>query len=405
MIPGGQPARMENEVECGDAAALPGEVLRLLGELVAFPTVSSESNLEISVHIAEYLERHGARVMLQADETGTKANVFASFGPEAPGGLAFSGHTDVVPVEGQDWQHPPFALTEVGDRLYGRGTCDMKGFVAAAMSLGPRLAAARLAAPVHLAFTHDEEVGCHGAQRLVAELARRGICPQMVIVGEPTLGRVMDAHKGCYEYRTHFTGFEGHGSDPARGVNAVEWAARFVARLVALREEMAQRAPHGSPFEPAGTTINVGRIGGGIAQNIIAGEAEVDWEFRPASAADLDHVRAEVAGFVAEALARMRAVHPGASIETEVLGEVAGLEKRAANPARDLALACTGENAAGAVSFGTEAGLFQQLGASVVVCGPGSIAQAHKPDEFVTRAELARCLSTLERMIARQILS
>ncbi|TMV57857.1 M20/M25/M40 family metallo-hydrolase, partial [Thioclava sp. BHET1] len=256
--------------------------------------------------------------------------------------------------------------------------------------------------PVHFAFTHDEEVGCLGAQSLVATLKARGLRPGIAIIGEPTSMRIIEGHKGCCEYSTHFTGLEGHGSAPDRGVNAVEYAVRYVARLMELKEALRRRAPATSPFDPPWTTINTGALIGGVAHNVIPGRARVDWEMRPVQAADADYVRADLAAYCAEVLLpAMRAVAPDAAIKTEVIGEVAGLEPHEDNEARRIVAELTGANSAETVPFGTEAGLFQAMGMSVVVCGPGSIEQAHKPDEFLALDQLGQCLTMLDRLAGR----
>ena len=376
------------------------ETLGVLQRLIAYPTVSADSNLELIADLASHLGECGARVELFQDESGTKANLFATMGPdEAEGGLVLSGHTDVVPVADQDWTNDPFALLERDGRLYGRGTCDMKGFIAAAVAMAQSYSQLQLRRPLHFAFTFDEEVGCLGARALVPELRKRGIRPAMAIIGEPTEMRLIEGHKGCCEYTVRFTGLEGHGSAPERGVNAAEYAVRYVTHLMGLRGELMQRMPASSRYQPPWTTINVGAIRGGVAHNVIAGKAEVEWEMRPVQNADADFVKEAVAGFIqAELLPAMRAVHPDAAIETEVIGEVAGLEVLDDNAARDLVTGLIGANGADVVPFGTEAGLFQELGTSVVVCGPGSIEQAHKPDEYVSIDQLESCLSMLEKL-------
>lgn len=370
-----------------------------LGRLVAYPTVSSDSNLQMIADLAVTLESHGAKVETFRDPTGAKANLFATLGPEVQGGLVLSGHTDVVPVTDQDWSSDPFSLRKEGDRLYGRGTCDMKGFIAAAVVMAEQFAQMDLQRPIHFAFTHDEEVGCIGARNLVPELKARGIAPVMALIGEPTLMRVIEGHKGCCEYTVRFEGLEGHGSSPDAGVNAVEFAARYVARLLALREDLMARTPADSAFRPPWTTLNVGRISGGSAHNVIAGKAEVDWEMRPVQQSDAEFVKGEMARYVDDALLpAMRAVLPDADIRTEIVGEVAGLEPTTANQTRDIVMALTGANDTDLVSFGTEAGLFQAMNMDVIVCGPGSIEQAHKPDEFITRDQLQRCLTLLNAL-------
>ncbi|PWR03429.1 acetylornithine deacetylase [Meridianimarinicoccus roseus] len=375
------------------------DTIDLLDRLVAFPTVSSDSNLEMIATLAHLLEDAGARCEVLLDAAGAKANLFATIGPEAPGGIVLSGHSDVVPVADQDWTGDPFIMRSDGQHLYGRGTCDMKGFIACAVTMAPDFAARPLRRPIHFAFTHDEEVGCLGAQALCAVLAERAARPAMAIIGEPTQMQVIDGHKGCCEYTTRFEGLEGHGSNPDGGVNAVEYAARYATRLLDLRERLKARAPHPPAFDPPHTTINIGALVGGVGHNVIAGKARVDWEMRPVQPGDAAFVHDDLDSFCREVLLpAMQAVHGGAEITTEVIGEVAGLQPAAANAARDLMVALTGRADVGTVPFGTEAGLFQALGLSAVVCGPGAIAQAHKPDEFIEIAQLDRCLAWLDRL-------
>ncbi|WP_375174217.1 acetylornithine deacetylase [Pseudooceanicola sp.] len=371
----------------------------LLGELIALPTVSADSNMEMIHLLANRLGDLGAEIEIQKDTTGTKANLLARIGPEEPGGIMLSGHTDVVPVEDQDWTSDPFQMRETDGLLFGRGTCDMKGFIAAAVAMAPRFAARDLRHPVTFAFTHDEEVGCLGARNLQGILRDSETRPALAIIGEPTEMRIIEGHKGCCEYTTRFTGLEGHGSRPEMGVNAVEYAARYVARLLDLREQLHNLAPPDSKFEPPWTTINIGRLSGGHVHNVIPGLAEVDWEMRPVQDSDQAFVRAEIDDYVRNTLLpAMRRVDPEAEIVTEVIGEVAGLDPMEDNAVRDLVAQLTGANGTELVSFGTEAGLFQQLGMSAVICGPGSIAQAHKPDEFVALDQLAQCLSMLDKL-------
>lgn len=371
----------------------------LLGELVAFPTVSADSNLAMIAHLAGRLETTGARVEVQLDPTGQKANLFATFGPEADGGIVLSGHTDVVPVTDQNWSSDPFALTERDGRLYGRGSCDMKGFIAAVMAMTPHFAGLAERRPLHLAFTYDEEVGCLGAQALARTLRDRGLRPSVAIVGEPTSMRIIEGHKGCYEYTTHFTGLEGHGSTPDRGVNAVEYAVRYVARLLELKEVLQARAPRESRFDPPWTTINTGALIGGHAHNVIPGKARVDWEMRPVQPGDADFVKDDLHRFCSHTLLpQMRAVSPEADIVIETIGEVEGLVPADRNEAKAIVMELTGEVGAGLVPFGTEAGIFQALGMSAVICGPGSIEQAHKPDEYLSLDQLSQCLAMLERL-------
>jgi acetylornithine deacetylase len=370
--------------------------VEILRRLVAFPTVSSDGNRDMIDWLADRAEAAGARVEVMTDATGAKANLWATFGPDIDGGLVLSGHTDVVPVAGQDWSSDPFVLREADGRLYGRGTCDMKGFIAAVMTRLPDLAAAATARPIHLAFTYDEEVGCFGARHLIEALRPRPVRPAMAIVGEPTSMRIIDGHKGCCEYSTRFTGLDGHGSRPDLGVNAIDYALRYATRLLALGADLASRPTPDSAFTPPWTTVNIGRIEGGTARNVIAGQAQIDWEIRPVDWADATLVKDTLARYCeATLLPEMRALAPGAGIETEVIGEVPGLDPRVANPARDLVAGVLGANGTDLAAFGTEAGLFQDLGLSVVLCGPGRIDEAHKPDEFVEIAQLDRALEML----------
>ena len=371
----------------------------ILGDLVAFPTVSSDSNQALIAYAAGVLEDCGAKVDLSTSACGGKANLFATLGPEVDGGILLSGHSDVVPVTDQDWSSDPFVMELREGRLYGRGTCDMKGFIAASLAMAPVYAAQVGARPMHFAFTYDEEIGCFGAQHLAADLKSRGLTPGVAIIGEPTEMRVIEGHKGCYEYSTHFHGLEGHGSAPDLGVNAVEYAVRYVSELLQLKQRLRDMAPPQGRFEPPWTTINVGALQGGVAHNVIASKAQVDWEMRPVSLRDAEFVKTALRQLCAdELLPLMRQTHPEASITLETIGEVAGLEPMAENQAREIMLELTGANGADLVAFGTEAGIFQALGMDVVVCGPGSINQAHKADEYLALDQLDQCLTVLQRL-------
>ncbi|WP_101068816.1 acetylornithine deacetylase [Roseovarius salinarum] len=376
------------------------DTVALLGDLIAFPTVSEFSNLDMIAYLAHRLEQAGAHVDVFHDEFGHKANLFATIGPtDADGGIVLSGHSDVVPVAEQDWASPPFELIEHDGRLYGRGTCDMKGFIAAAVAMAPVFADRVGKRPVHFAFTYDEEVGCFGARALAESLRDRGISPGVAIVGEPTSMRIIEGHKGCYEYTTHFHGLAGHGSNPDRGVNAVEYAVRYVNRLLELKEALRLRAPADSRFDPPWTTINTGSLVGGVAHNVIASNASVEWEMRPVRAADAQFVKDDLKHYCEDTLLpAMRAICPDAEITTEVIGEVQGLEPASESEARRILEELTGTDTAELVAFGTEAGILQSCGMSTVVCGPGSIEQAHKPDEFVSLDQLQQCLDMLDRL-------
>ncbi len=379
-------------------------VTQLAAELVAMPTVSADGNLEFIAHCANRLESAGARVSVGFDGSGRKANLFASLGPEDDGGLAFAGHADVVPADEDGWTTGPFEPVVRDGRLYGRGSCDMKGFIAAAMAALAAAPADRLVRPLHIALTYDEEVGCHGARQLVEHLLEHGPRPSAFIVGEPTGMRPVVAHKGCMEYTTHFSGTAGHASRPDLGVNAVEFAARYMTRLMEIAEALKARAPAQSPFLPPHSTLQVGVCRGGSARNVIAHACEVEWEVRPVNAADAAYVLETIDAFARDVLLpEMRRGAPEATVWREVIGEVAGLQPVEGAEAVALVASLLKTEAREVVAFGTEAGLYQSLPASAVVCGPGSILQAHQPDEFVAvdalataggmlRAATARCL-------------
>ena len=378
------------------------ETRRILADLVAFPTVSADSNLELVAYASDLLSSLGANISLSLDSSGGKANLFATIGGERDGGIVLSGHTDVVPVEGQDWSSDPFNLEERDGRLFGRGTCDMKGFIAICLAMAPRFSEAELKRPLHLAFTYDEEVGCLGGRALVEELKSADFRPSAVIVGEPTMMRVIEGHKGCHEYTTEFTGLECHASRPDLGVNAVEYAARYISRLMELGEEVKRFAPPNSRFEPPWTTLQIGRIQGGMARNVVAGQCEVEWEMRPVMARDGDFVKSSIQTYVDEVLKpEMQRISPDADIVTRTIGEVAGLQVVSDSEAREIVAELTGSNEADVVSFGTEAGLFQACGISTVICGPGSIEQAHKPDEFIEIAQLQAGIDMVEGLLQR----
>ena len=374
----------------------------ILRHLIAFPTVSTDSNLAMINYLADRLEQVGAHVTRYHDATGGKANLYATLGPERAGGILLAGHTDVVPVTDQNWSSDPFSLKAQNGRLYGRGTCDMKGFIAACIALAPEFARLATRRPIHFAFTYDEETGCLGAADLALHLAKREDRPSLAIIGEPTRMALIEGHKGCCEYSTHFSGREGHGSQPELGVNAVEYAVCYITRLMELRGDLQARAPVNSAFNPPYSTINVGALHGGIAHNVIPGLATVDWETRPVQMGDLAHVKTTMQNYCDDVLLpRMQSVWADANIVTDTIGETVGLEPMAENEARDLVMELTGANGTDVVSFGTEAGIFQSLGMAALVCGPGSIKQAHKPDEYIEISQLQACLNMLERLGTR----
>ena len=314
------------------------------------------------------------------------------------GGTVLSGHTDVVPVDGQDWASDPFVLDERDGRLYGRGSADMKGFIAVALAMVPRFLAAGLKRPVHLAFSCDEEVGCLGVRPLIRHMAAHLPKPAAVIIGEPTSMQVVNAHKAVHTYETGVTGIEAHSSNTHKGVNAIMVAGELLAEINRLAAEMKARGDPTGRFDPPFTSVHVGTISGGTAKNIIPRHCAINWEARFIPDTDTEEVPARIAARAAELLPAMHAVSRDTGIATRRTVEVPGLAPDEGSKAETLALALTRSNGTGAVSYGTEGGLFQQAGYATVVCGPGSIDQAHKPDEYVDVSQLAACEAFMQRL-------
>ncbi len=372
-----------------------------LTRLVGFDTTSANTNLPLIEDVAGHLGDLGAAVRLIHDDGGTKANLFATFGPEREGGIVLSGHSDVVPVTGQPWDTDPFVVAERDGRFHGRGTTDMKGFIACALALAPDMAAMRPETPIHIALSYDEEVGCLGVRPMIEAIGRALPRPRLAIVGEPTGMRVANAHKGISQQTTVVTGRDGHSSRPGSGVNAVAYAAEIIGFLDRLAAEYGARASAASRFDPPATTFNFGIISGGTAVNIIARECAFRWEFRPTPDVDPGEILARLEDFVAsEILPRMRAVDAAAGVATTVDIAAPTLEPVAGSPAEELALGLTGANEAVAVSYVCEAGLFSAAGIPAVVCGPGGVAEAHQPNEFVALDQLAACSAFLKRLMA-----
>ena len=374
--------------------------LDMVTRLVEFDTTSRESNLSLIAFAQEYLEEAGARCRLSYDDTRNKANLFASFGPEEEGGFVLSGHSDVVPVDGQAWSSDPFRPEVRDGRLYGRGTADMKGFIGTALSLVHDIAETPLKTPLYFALSYDEEVGCAGVGRLLDDLSEAGIRPALAIVGEPTLMRVVGAHKAGAVLTTRCSGREGHSSKPDLGANAVMMAGEFVAYLRALGEDLKSGCD--PRFDPPYTTLEATMISGGTAVNVLAREACVTWEYRALPDCDTKALLERIAAHVErEILPRYRAHVAGARFETVLHAAYPGLSFHEDSAAVTLACEISGANAVDAVSYGTEAGLFQNAGIPAVICGPGSIDQAHKADEFVALSELDLCEKFLRKVIAR----
>ena len=373
----------------------------MIDRLVAFDTTSRESNLGLIHFVRDYLADHGVESTLIHDKSGAKANLFATVGPMIDGGVVLSGHTDVVPVDGQDWATDPFLVTERDGRLYGRGTADMKSFIAIALALVPDMVARGLSLPIHFALSYDEEVGCLGAPDLSRHLQGLPCRPQALIVGEPTEMKVVNAHKGCCAIRTIVTGLEGHSSETHKGVNSIFAAAKLVNYLSDRADEL-QTSNVNPRFDPPYTTIQVGTIQGGTAGNIIPKETTFWWEYRALPDVDGPSIVTDFRAFAeAEVLPRMRKTHPEADIKIDVRGEVIPLLPEDGSPAETLVLALTGSNQTYAVSYGTEAGIFQKDGVASVICGPGSISVAHRPDEYIEISQVEACTDLMHKLINR----
>ncbi len=373
----------------------------MLERLVAFDTTSRNSNLALIEWVADYLAAYDISASLTFDDDRRKANLFATLGTGDVDGVVLSGHTDVVPVDDQDWRTDPWVLTEADGKLYGRGTCDMKGFIAVALALVPAFLAQPLTKPVHLALSYDEEVGCFGVHRMIADVLARGVRPRAVVVGEPTSMSVVDAHKGMAAYVTEFRGVPAHSSATHIGVSATHAAARFVSHLDDVFLASQERARPDLGFVPPYTTIQAGIVNGGTATNIIAGNCTVDWHFRSIPTDDPDSIEREILDGADKIRATMQEMNADCDVATTLCSRVPPFISENASPATELALALTGSNRTTVASFGTEAGIFQANGLSAVICGPGDIAQAHQPDEFISLAQIDACTTFMHRLIER----
>ncbi len=372
----------------------------MLKTLVGFPTVSRDSNRALIDFVVDYLAGYGVEATVVPNESGSKASLYATIGPRTEGGVVLSGHTDVVPVDGQVWTSDPFTLTEREGRLFGRGAADMKGFIAIALALVPQMRAAKLTRPIHLAFTHDEEVGCLGAPHLIAEMVEALPRPRAVIVGEPTSLKVVTGHKGILVFETRVTGKSVHSSQIHRGVSATMVAARLVTFLEDMMLEAARKASHRSPFVPPYTTIHCGEIRGGTAHNIVASDCRFVTDIRGLPDEDArDYLARFEAHIRDEVEPRIRAIAPQAGIAVQVEANVPGFSPDPGSEAEHLARLLTGDNATHAVAYTTEAGQFQEAGYSVVVCGPGSIDQAHQADEYIDASQLDAGTDFIRRLI------
>ena len=375
--------------------------VEIIKKLVSFNTTSKLSNLELIHFIADYLSTHGLDANLIYNHSKSKANLYALIGPEDIPGIVLSGHTDVVPVEGQEWESDPFHVVEKDGRLFGRGTSDMKSFIGVVLAMIPKFQESALNVPIHLAFSFDEEIGCLGAPLMIKEMSQLKVKPRAVIVGEPTQMRVVNAHKGVSSFRTVVRGLERHSSETNRGVNAVEYAGALIHYLNSIGKELRQKQSDAdSRFDPPYTTVHVGTVMGGTAQNIVPLKCEFTWEYRMMPGENLDMIRNRFDAYVnEEILPKMHAVEPSTGVTTEVRASVPGLIPEKESDAERLVLALARQNSTLAVSYGTEGGQYQEAGNSVVICGPGSISEAHKPNEFIELSQIRECEIFFQHLI------
>ena len=390
-------AAPENPTPSADARAM-------VERLIAFNTVSRDSNLGLIEWTRDYLAKLGARTRLTYDAAGSKANLFATLGDSNRPGLILSGHTDVVPVDGQSWDTDPFKVVERDGKLYARGSADMKGFIGVALSQAPRfveaLNAGRLDAPLHYALSYDEEVGCIGVRGLIRDLEENDIKPAGCVVGEPTSMQPIIAHKGMNRFRCTVRGREAHSSYVTHGVNAIEYAARLVVYIRQIADRLAEFEKRDYGFTVPYTTMSTGLIRGGIASNVIPKECEFQFDMRTLPNASADALYQEIRA-QADTLSReMRALDPQSGIELEWVSQTLGLASSESDAIVQWAMRLARSNQTGKVSYGTEAGLFQQMGVPTVILGPGDIAEAHRPNEFVALDQLAKCESFVKRIFS-----
>ena len=372
----------------------------ILAKLVGFDTTSRNSNLQLIDFVEDYLNACGVKSTRIPSEDGTKANLFAKIGPDATGGIALSGHTDVVPVDGQDWHSDPFTLTQKEGRYYGRGSCDMKGFLASSLYLVPEMVKAPLTRPIYLVFSFDEEVAMLGIPLVIEKFGHDLPKPDIVIVGEPSMMKVVSAQKGIMMFKIVGRGYEAHSSLPQTGASAVTAVARVVNKIHLMAEEAKIRAPSPSHFNPPYTTLHVGMINGGTAGNIIARDCTAVCDIRYIPEDDPYQLKADLNEWIEQEInPPMQAIDPACGVKLVGIHHAPALEPRLDSDAETLARTLTGDNDKQFVSYATEAGHFQNAGTSVVICGPGSIEQAHQPDEYLDISQLKQCDKFLHQLV------
>ncbi|MDE2515336.1 MAG: acetylornithine deacetylase [Rhodospirillales bacterium] len=377
----------------------------LLSRLVGFDTTSRNSNLALIGFVRDWFDQHGVPYRISTDASGQKANLHAIIGPQSAGGIALSGHVDTVPVDGQSWSSDPFTLRAgEGGRLYARGAADMKGFVASCLAAVPDLLALGPKRPLHLFISYDEEIGCQGARRLIEDLDASGLRPALCVVGEPSGMKPIVAHKGKVNVNVSVRGKPGHSSEPARGVNAVQAAAEAIAWVAAEARRLAKEGPFDTGFDPPHTTIHVGTMAGGTILNIIPERAEFVMEWRNIPADDPLAALARMQQYIAAHIEpAMKAVDPACGFSYDIDLRMPGMALPVDHELSTLVRGLTGSNSTGKVSYGTEGGFYQEAGIPTIICGPGHIAQAHQPDEWIAQSELDACDAFIRRL-ARQLL-
>jgi len=375
------------------------ETIKILSDLIKFQTTSGASNLELIKYCEKKLEKAGATSFKTFNDSGSQANLFSTIKGKdnsSNKGIILSGHTDVVPAVSSEWTSDPYVAREKDNKVYGRGTCDMKGFIACTLAVAPLFASKKLKAPIHFSYTFDEETGCLGAPLVLADLKKRNINFSACIIGEPTNMKTINAHKGYNEYITHFTGLSGHASNPESGVSAIEYAIQYSNKLLELKDALKKRNSKKTIFSPSYSTLQIGKISGGLGANVIADQCSLEWEVRPINKEDGEFISNNIDAYAKDVLIpKIKNNNPKGDIRKEVVGEVVGFNKEESSEAANLVCNLTGDNEKNTMSFGTEAGLFQDSGISTVICGPGSIKQAHTVDEYITFDQLKKCLTML----------
>jgi acetylornithine deacetylase len=372
--------------------ATPMTSAELLERLVSYDTTSRNSNLGLIGFIRGYLDDLGVSYRVSTDASGQKANLHAVIGPREAGGLALSGHVDTVPVDGQAWTGDPFTLRRRDGKLFARGSCDMKGFVAACLAAVPAFQARPLVRPLHLFISYDEEVGCDGVRRLIVDLGKSGLKPDLCVVGEPSGMKPILAHKGKLDLHITVRGLTGHSSQPSKGVNAVQAAGEAIAWIAREGRRLAAEGPFEEGFDPPHTTVHVGTVAGGTILNIIPDHAAFTMEWRPVPADSPYRHTERMQTWIAETIEpAMKAVDPASGFNYDVVLEMPGMALPPDHALATVVKQIAGSNSAGKVSYGTEGGFFQNAGIPTIICGPGDIAQAHQPDEWIAESELDSC--------------